>query len=155
MITILRHSDHLTTFVVAAVAALMKLHNEQIVLEFKNDPIDIPKIPSKRGRKGPTVNYVAIGGPEALELLEGKTVQGLVYKHLLDHGPCTEKHIRETTTWGRKALESAIDKLKSKGIVVAVPITPVPAALPQALPAVPEQPAQPVDNVINNDGGVR
>lgn len=94
-------------------------------MEATLDKIVMPEMPGKRGRKGPRVEYFVIDRDtyaETLKLIGENNQQGVVFKFLYQNGPCTEKHIRETTTWSRKAIESIVDKLKDKGVVGVRPI---------------------------------
>lgn len=87
---------------------------EQITIELAEEPKREPAVPKVRQ----TVQYRAIAGADALEAIGPHTVQGIIYSHLLKNGPCTEKDIRESKTFTKKSVESALDKLKTKGVVV-------------------------------------
>lgn len=72
----------------------------------------------------PRVQYRAIGTSEALQALGQTTVVGLIYSHILEHGPCTVADIRRDKFYGAKSVESSIHKLKHMGLVAAEPVQP-------------------------------
>ncbi len=103
-----------------------------ISAEVFNEPL--PTLPTKGRGRGPSVEYAAIAGAAALEAIGATTVKGIVYQHLLNCGPCTEKQIREAFkgAYTRKSVESTLDKLKTMGVVK-----------PQEIAAVSSAPAEP------------
>ncbi len=124
MIVSFRCVDQHTQNFIEAIMMVAKITSSVVAdMSVTIDPVFIPTIPKRRGR-GPTVQYSAISGAEALEAIGATTVQGIIYSYLLANGPCTAKHLREHTTYSMKSIESTVDKLKDKGVVVATPITP-------------------------------
>jgi hypothetical protein len=116
----------LIQLIVNAVEMVAKLVGVEITTTLEADPLPQQK---HRGRgRGPTVRYAVIAADDAarndiLAALGRDTIGGVLYSHLINHGPCTEKEIRESTKWGRKTVESELHRLKHRGVVVAVPIT--------------------------------
>lgn len=83
---------------------------------------------------GPTVQYRAVSGSEALEMLGETTMRGIVYKHLLVNGPKTVADIMQKLGHGLKSVESSVDKLKTAGVVVPEPVGTEPMGPPPAKP---------------------
>lgn len=95
------------------------------VLSIEPTPIDVPVIePVKRGRKPgvATVQYRALVGNDTLKDIGEHTMTGIVLKHLINHGPCTEKQIREALSLRRKTTESELHRLKRMTVVIPEPV---------------------------------
>jgi hypothetical protein len=84
-------------------------------LEMEIDP-EFPALPKRRGR-GPRVQYRSLVSPDHFKtVLEGigeKTWEGVIFTHIHQSGPCTEKQLRGSIVGlKQKAAESAIHRLK-------------------------------------------
>ena len=67
----------------------------------------------------PRLKYKATGQLDALEALGQTTIMGIVYAHLLDHGPCTIREIRRAKpSLSDKSIQSIIFKLRHSDLVV-------------------------------------
>lgn len=80
------------------------------------DPIPVPVVEAPKGK--PKVQYRAIADASVLAGL-GTGWDGVVFKYLLEHGPCTEREIRDARKMKRKASESALDRLKAAHVIRA------------------------------------
>lgn len=70
----------------------------------------------------PKVQYRVLAGDdvtfkECLEAVGETTIRGIIYKHLYENGPCSEREVREALTHNRKGVESALDKLKTASLI--------------------------------------
>lgn len=75
--------------------------------------------PEKHGRSDARVQYRAVAGMDALEALGATTVNGILFRHIVEHGPCTVKGIRAERPYSDKAVQSVLWRLKHMGLVVA------------------------------------
>ena len=105
-----------------------------VSLEMEIDP-EYPVVPKRRGR-GPRVRYRSTVSAENFKtVLEGigeKTWEGVIFAHIHQSGPCTEKELRQSIEGlKQKAAESAIHRLKHMEIKpIAAEEIPDPAAAP-------------------------
>jgi hypothetical protein len=106
-------SEKFKDLLIQVIATLEGGIGERADVQFIGDPI---------GFRGPTVQYRAVAGKDALDALGATTVNGIIFTHLLESGPCTVKQIRETRPYSDKAVQSIIHRLKHMGLVVAEPI---------------------------------
>src|SRR3990167_5999073 len=73
---------------------------------------------SKPGDKDPArIRYRAVGASDAITDLGHSTVVGIIFSHLIEHGPCTAREIRAEKPFTDKSVQSAIDKLKRMHLV--------------------------------------
>ena len=76
--------------------------------------------PRGNGHDYSMVRYHAIGQHDAIALLGEATVIGMVFAHILEHGPCTVKEIRQSKPGlSDKSLQSVVWKLRHSGLVEA------------------------------------
>ena len=76
--------------------------------------------PRGNGHDLSTVRYHAIGQHDAIALLGETTVIGMVFAHILEHGPCTVREIRQAKPGlSDKSLQSVVWKLRHSGLVEA------------------------------------
>jgi predicted HTH transcriptional regulator len=83
------------------------------------DPVQ-PKKHGGRKAGVAVVKYEATAGLDVMDALS--TTDGIVFKFLVEHGPATEKQIREARNLKQKTVESAVHRLKHMTVVRAVPI---------------------------------
>ena len=128
----IRCNDEDTTEYIRALQVIAGMKGTLLtVLSIEPTPIDMPEpvLPKKRGRKPgqATVQYRALVGNDVLTAIGEHTMTGIVLKHLINHGPCTEKQVRESLALKRKATESEIHRLK---VMTAIRPEPIGTKLP-------------------------
>ena len=64
-----------------------------------------------------TVKYHAVGGQDALAALGERTIIGLIFAHLLEHGPKTNREIMLEKSFNRNTVEASIYRLRTQGLV--------------------------------------
>ena len=66
-----------------------------------------------------TVKYATLGGRDALTALGESTIIGLIFAHLLDHGPQTAKEIGQGKPFNKKTIEASLWRLRHQGLITA------------------------------------
>ena len=72
---------------------------------------------SPHGGDRSTVKYAALGGRDALTALGESTIIGLIFAHLLDHGPQTAKEIGQGKPFNKKTIEASLWRLRHQGLI--------------------------------------
>lgn len=120
--TVIVHTDSETAKAIVAFASYMDRNANCLLVSKEMKVEEIAREADEQSKHRPTVQYRAIGGTDALDALGHTTVNGIIFAHLLEHGPCTVKAIRTVKPYSDKAVQSVIHRLKHMDLVQAEPI---------------------------------